>query len=513
MTTFNYEQAFRNIQMATREQGIQTEIISALQHAYGNETSYELDTDGVICIDENKTQYLLCEFKYNEDLMDVRTRSKVILQSTFYLARLEKAGKIKPAVLLVADKNEFFILHTNHLNNYVSRVIDLPGAASTAHNRHPEIIDEMVKDDNLQDRVYVQALEDADDVHNLVWMVSEALQVDRKIRISKYNIHVIFDDFKETVLKNWKELGANKAVNVFMSCLLDPENNDILRRNRDVFMWHNSTKGTDERIEVRGERFDQFWNHFDRENYRISEKQELIQMSDEIIEETNRRFKGEYYTPAVWVEEAHKEMAKVYGENWKEEYVVWDCACGTGNLTRNFRFKELYMSTLNEEDLTQAIYGNENATLFQYDFLNDGDDKLPEDLRKALKDGKVIFLINPPYATSTTLTTPFGADGKIQHKAGVSDHKTHAEMSKLDLGQSKEQLYAHFLFKIAGYKDTNSNIHLGIFSPVSFLTTNSFAKFRNFFLKKMEFKYGMVFQASHFADVSGSWGIGFTIWG
>lgn len=500
MTTFNYEQAFRNIQMATREQGIQTEIISALQHAYGNETSYELDTDGVICIDENKTQYLLCEFKYDEDLMDVRTRSKVILQSTFYLARLEKAGKIKPAVLLVADKNEFFILHTNHLNNYVSRVIDLPGAASTAHNRHPEIIDEMVKDDNLQDRVYVQALEDADDVHNLVWMVSEALQVDRKIRISKYNIHVIFDDFKETVLKNWKELGANKAVNIFMSCLLDPENNDLHRRNRDIFLWYNSAQDRDERVDVRGERFDQFWNHFDRENYRISEKQELVQMSDEIIEESNRRFKGEYYTPAVWVEEAHKEMAKVYGENWKEDYVVWDCACGTGNLTRNFDFKELYMSTLNEEDLTQAVYGNEHAVRFQFDFLNDSDDKLPEKLKAALSEKRVLFLINPPYAESGNV----GAKAK----AMVSMTKTRQDMSS-DIGANPSlELTNQFVYRII----KSNAAGLGIFCKSKILTAEKTEPLRKLLLSNYDYKYGMIFKGSEFDSVSDNWGIMFSIW-
>ena len=47
-------------------------------------------------------------------------------------------------------------------------------------------------------------------------------------------------------------------------------------------------------------------------------------------------------------------MASVYGEDWKEKYVVWDPAWGTGNLTRDYKFKELYVSTLGYSDIQTA---------------------------------------------------------------------------------------------------------------------------------------------------------------
>ncbi len=69
------------------------------------------------------------------------------------------------------------------------------------------------------------------------------------------------------------------------------------------------------------------------------------------MEDTHRRRTGAFFTPDIWVAEAHKMIAKQFGEDWKEEYVVWDCACGTANLTKVYKFKELYISTLEQSDI------------------------------------------------------------------------------------------------------------------------------------------------------------------
>lgn len=89
------------------------------------------------------------------------------------------------------------------------------------------------------------------------------------------------------------------------------------------------------------------------------------------IEDMEKRFHGEFYTPTEWVLEAHKMIEDIFGPNWKDEYVVWDNSWGTGNLTRDFKFKELYCSTLKYEDLKIGQHYNPEAVKFQYDFLND----------------------------------------------------------------------------------------------------------------------------------------------
>jgi type I restriction-modification system DNA methylase subunit len=46
----------------------------------------------------------------------------------------------------------------------------------------------------------------------------------------------------------------------------------------------------------------------------------------------DRERKGAFYTPQIWVEKSQEYLAKVFGENWQDEYYIWDCCCGTGNL-------------------------------------------------------------------------------------------------------------------------------------------------------------------------------------
>ena len=100
-----------------------------------------------------------------------------------------------------------------------------------------------------------------------------------------------------------------------------------------------------------------------------------------------------------------------HGEDWKEQFVVWDNCWGTGNLTRDYHFGELYCSTLFQSELDMGVNYNPEATKFQFDFLNDyipsPDDivqyqsKIPQGLYEALKQDKpIVFFLNPPYATS-----------------------------------------------------------------------------------------------------------------
>ena len=87
-----------------------------------------------------------------------------------------------------------------------------------------------------------------------------------------------------------------------------------------------------------------------------------------MIEDTTRRYNGEFYTPTLWANEAHNEISKIIGMDWKETCIVWDCAWGTGNLTRDYSFSNLICSTLKEDDLLLCERNNKNSLKFQYDF-------------------------------------------------------------------------------------------------------------------------------------------------
>jgi predicted RNA methylase len=229
-----------------------------------------------------------------------------------------------------------------------------------------------------------------------------------------------------------------------------------------------------------------------------------------------RRMKGEFYTHPTWVVEAHKMIEESLGEDWKDEYVVWDCACGTGNLTNGQEFKELYISTLDQRDIDEIDENkqNEKSVRFQFDFLNDDifdnglfdqKTKVPIELQNALSDGKkILFLINPPYGTAVV------AGATVKSKAGISKTKTNTRMLKEKWGKASSNLYAQFLYRICKLNN-NENITIAVFSPPSYKTNISYKPFRKQFFSKFCFDNGMLFSAGHFSDTVNYWGIDFSI--
>lgn len=238
-----------------------------------------------------------------------------------------------------------------------------------------------------------------------------------------------------------------------------------------------------------------------------------------------QKYTGAYYTPTIWANEAHKEITKIFGKNWKEEYIVWDPACGTGNLTRDYKFKELYLSTLYQEDIDFINHSNYNpeATKFQYDFLNNIEwqyflnnelvwdtsnfSLLPSGLQNALQfKKKIIILMNPPYVSSGIM----GTTG--DHKGGVTMTEVRNDMKKNDLLLASQDLCIQFLFKIMQFQTLNQNMNIVCFTKPLFLIGMTYKKMRNEFLTKFEYRYGFLFSAGHFDGTSKAWGVLFSIW-
>jgi hypothetical protein len=99
--------------------------------------------------------------------------------------------------------------------------------------------------------------------------------------------------------------------------------------------------------------------------------------------------------------------------DWQENYYIWDCAAGTGNLLAGLTNKyNVWASTIDQPDVdTIHALIDEGLNLlhnhiFRFDFLNDSFDKLPEKLLEIINDpekrNKLIVYINPPYAAAAT---------------------------------------------------------------------------------------------------------------
>lgn len=219
------------------------------------------------------------------------------------------------------------------------------------------------------------------------------------------------------------------------------------------------------------------------------------------------RKNGVFYTPKPFVDLAHEYLSNVYGEDWKERFIVWDNCAGGLNLTKEYQFKELYISTLEKEDIDRAndLGLNPEAQKFQFDFLNDSEDLLPQSLRDALIGGKeILFLMNPPYVAPSNINN-------VNHK-GLSFTMIGDEMRRLKLGKSASQLSLQFMYRIMKWTGFNRNIHIAIFNSPQYMTGQSAETFRRYFLNVYGYVKGFLFSAGHFEDTSSAWGVSFSIW-
>ena len=58
----------------------------------------------------------------------------------------------------------------------------------------------------------------------------------------------------------------------------------------------------------------------------------IVKRLDLLVPQDVRERKGAFFTPQKWVELSQDYLAKELGENWQDEYDVWDCCAGTGNM-------------------------------------------------------------------------------------------------------------------------------------------------------------------------------------
>jgi len=239
-----------------------------------------------------------------------------------------------------------------------------------------------------------------------------------------------------------------------------------------------------------------------------------IENYDQTLLNEIRTRQGAFFTPKLWVDEAHTLTNIVLGENWREDCIVWDCCAGSGNLTREYDFKNLIISTLEQPEV-DLLQKQGYTQAFKYDFLNPDldlfsfENPLPDSVSTLLSnntDKRLVFFMNPPYAAAGTL-----ADDE-ENKEGVSDTKVKELMSMV--GACRSNLYFQFMYEAVrqarnfGFK----KVSICLFSPIKFMIQETAQKFRKWFYRDFKFQKGFFFNASAFSGVSSEWGVGFTIW-
>jgi len=475
-------------------------------------------TDGLM---ENGLKMLM-EFKYNFDLTKRLQLVDLLIQLIYYLKDFENHGDELPSIIFGGDFDECFCLHSNDLVPYLNEDIDWSIMPSVASSKNPVLAKKLYNDQNI--KPYIFSINN--NRFDFKFVVDKIKQLHndtvQKLRITELNINRFFSYFEERIIKQKKKYDSETLVSIFLGCLIDSNNNYPHPKKKNLLVTPIGD------VSINRSVFDSFFEHFET-NYSIDEKKRLTAICDRLVEDEARRFRGEFFTPTEWVLEAHKMIEEQFGPDWKEEYVVWDPAWGTGNLTRDFKFKELYCSEINYGYLNVAKHYNPEAVKFQYDFLNDDvipdlmvpiedSKKIPGGLQNIFypekdKDGNeikkdLLFYFNPPFGTASN----FNFSGN--NKDSISKNQINYEMLNYEnLGKSSEQLYAQFLYRIIKFKRTSrTNIFLSFFSPTLFLTGSSFKKFREVFLNEFCFEKGFIFCSKHFSNTASSWSVMFSLW-
>ena len=444
----------------------------------------------------------LLEFKYDEQLKLKLYQCSLLIQCLYYLKKFEDNGQKLPSTIFVGDKNECFAIHTNSIIKYLSSEIDWKIAPSEAPRKNSVLIQAMVNDVDILPFVF-----DVDDNFHIKDAIEKIKDLSdnviRKIRVTQHNITNIFDYFDKYVLGDKIKLDTNEKANLFMQIIINTNENYLHPKKKNILI----TKSFGE-VSIDSNRFKSFFSHYEGDLYSPKEKENLTGFVDRLIEDCTRRKQGEFFTPTAFVDLAHKYISDIFGEDWKDKYIVWDCAWGTGNLTRDYKFKELYCSTLEQSDIDTAeqMDYNPEGIKFQFDFLNDDDSKLPLALQNAINTGKeILFLINPPYARSAS-------NGGINNiESGIANTIIGGEMKSKKWGACSANIYAQFLYRIHKIQLINKNIKIGFFCKPNYLSSISYKEFRKKFLNEFGFKNGFLFQASHFSDVATQWGINFVV--
>ena len=361
-------------------------------------------------------------------------------------------------------------------------------------------------------------------------------EITEKISVTKNNFTFVFqrwlEKVKPTIDIDWNEANKENIISAdFFLADLISYNNKSIKDNLNVVLKCKEYQYNKERKVIGGFSFDtvgfndgqkahkEFWNIYNRppkEEY----WEYMILRRDLLVPQNIREIKGSYFTPKIWVEKSQQYLADVLGENWQDEYYVWDCCAGTGNLLNGLTNKRnIWASTLDKADVkimkdtANSGWNMFENHIFQFDFLNDdfvsisNGGKIPDELQEILNDEekrkKLVIYINPPY----------GESGNKRQTSGTGKNKKNLSKTKVCdkysnyLGKCKNEIFVQFHMRIE--KEIPSCI-LGSFSTLIFFSGANFNKYRQNFRGTLEKAF--VVPAKTFDNVDGDFPIGFFVW-
>ena len=292
----------------------------------------------------------------------------------------------------------------------------------------------------------------------------------QRIRINHNNFKAIYEKWRQAVMPtinvNWDNAKKHGLLDAdFYLADVMAENNNTLMENLHVLL-RCAHYELDRQLDADGLfsskqvafkdhmiAHNTFWAHYARPPKR-EYWDKIVERRDLLVPQDVRERKGSYFTPQIWVEKSQEYLADVLGENWQDEYYIWDCCAGTGNLLAGLTNKyNIWASTLDKADVSvmheriKEMGTGSNlleSHVFQFDFLNDDFSKLPQGLQAIINDEEkrkhLVIYINPPYAE----TMSYGTKSKKGNNLSAVNEKYKKELG----GCANREIFAQFFMRI-----------------------------------------------------------------
>ena len=458
------------------------------------------------CYFDNGQVVGLCEYKYDINMASKLELSKVIAQVVFYYKRIIECSKYAtPNFIFIGDRNEALFFPAKNLTGFLDiEGVDYSVAPSSA-GEQMELVKAIMNDDELHGSYMIVNPSECE----FSYIRNKAEAISRggvyRIPVNERTINRAFDNFMKCVSD--VDLDSNELVSTFLDAIRTPEK--VSYANGMIAVPGHMPVKVDHRMGG-------FLAYFDKPKT-DSESIELTRLYDTLVKDVDRRKKGFFITPRVWVNLAHQYLGKVLGDNWEmnPNYVVFDCCAGTKALTRDYRFANLYLSTLEpgEFKATEDLSPEAKET-FIFDWLNDPLNKIPSSLYNELKElrrhpeKKLVFLVNPPYGQAK-------GDGKVGTiDKGSTTSMIQNEMNESNVGCKCSDMFIQFNYRMAKlaeeFKLKDGQLVIGTFSNPTWMNGIGSVKFLNWYVERMNYQNGFMFNASEFQGCSDNWGIAFS---
>ncbi|MEK9157876.1 MAG: hypothetical protein AAB638_01670 [Patescibacteria group bacterium] len=495
---------YQKLQEATSEEDVKDAYIKALSLKGYQKNLIDIQTDEV-----------WFEAKHGSKLSSYA----MFTQLLHYVQEALNTGQHVPPLLAVIDTEKAAIMKSSDVLPFLEKKTIKWGKSASGYTQEAlDVVSAYIGTHLVSFRIQTHE-------HEFIETIKKAIKNGDiiRIQITPDNLKQVFDKWVEMVGKEIKDVADEDYALLFFADIMsdgtisthkDLPAELLHKNNSPVF----SLAGKIYELGSK-EGYRRFWAIYHRPP-KVEYRNYLLERRDSLIPLNERSFKGAYYTPLNVVDKAYDKLTETLGYNWQKDYIVWDMCCGVGILeVKHSNPRKIFMSTLDKEDVDvmKATKTCVAAQRFQYDYLNDDitengkidysiTNKVPEDLRKAIADGKkILVLINPPYAEATNADNVSRGVG-AKNKTGVAKTKFAATAME-EYGKASNELFTQFVARIT---KEMPNATLAMFSKLKYVNATNFEKFRQAW--NAEYQGGFIVHSKAFDGLKGNFPIGFLIW-